>query len=144
MISNYVIRWKLKEFKQDEKLLRLFVFKNIANCLKNDFNFKIEDTHDYEDCSSIYKFTNNTDFMLFPNDRTFNFFYTHDIKDLKLNVIYSNKTYFFKLEEKYLHCIPYWMPFMFESKNKDHEQKIVTAKILTTDRPFFKSKEIYW
>ena len=38
MISNYVIRWKLKEFKQDEKLIRFFVFKNIANCLKHDFD----------------------------------------------------------------------------------------------------------
>lgn len=145
MIDSYIIRWEIDPLLgESEMILKHHIFKSSIHSLKNNFNFRIEDYQSSEDSVSVDNFTGETDFMFYPNDRSFNLFYTYVVKDLDLNVVYLNKTNILRLEENYLYCIPYWMPFKFSSEDNNFNQKIISAKVLTRDRPFFRSKEIYW
>lgn len=144
MISDYIIRWEIENLPEEEQHLKFHVFKKAFNCLINNFSFTIEDIQSSDECASLDNFIGETDFMFYPNDRSFNLFYTYTIKDLDLNIVYLDKTNEIRLEENYLYCIPYWMPFKFKSEDKNFDQKIISAKVFTKNRPFFKSKEMYW
>ena len=89
-------------------------------------------------------FIGTTDIMFSPTDRTFNLFYTDDIKDLDVGLVYENKISKLNLENKFLYCIPYWMPFMFESEDKTFNQEIFSIKLLTPNRPKLRALNIIW
>jgi hypothetical protein len=82
--------------------------------------------------------------MFYPKDRTFNLFYTDDIKNLDIGLVYKDKITKLRLENKFLYCIPYWMPFLFDSEDKKYKQNLINISLLTPNRPKLKALDIIW
>ena len=144
MINNYIIRWKIKELDRKSISLKKDIFKEVLESLNKSFEFTISEYQDSETNVSIDNFIGTTDIMFIPTDRTFNLFYTDDIKDLDVGLVYENKISKLNLENKFLYCIPYWMPFMFESEDKTFNQEIFSIKLLTPNRPKLRALNIIW
>ena len=144
MINNYVVRWKIKELDIKSNSIKVDVFKEVVNSLHKSFEFSIDIYQDNETNVSIDNFVGKTDIMFSPTDRTFNLFYTDNIKDLDIGLVYKDKINKLNLENKFLYCIPYWMPFMFESEDKAFNQQIFSIKLLTPNRPKLRALDILW
>ena len=144
MINDYIIRWNIEKFLEEDQYLKFHFYKRTFDCLINYFSFKVENAQSSDNCVSFNNFIGKTDFIFNPKDSSFNLFYTYSIKDLDLNAVYMNKINKIRLEEGYLYCVPYWMAFMLESEDKTFNQKTINATVFTSDRPFLKSKKIYW
>lgn len=144
MINNYIIRWKIKELDSKSDFIKIDIFKEVVNSLHKSFEFNIDTYQDNETNVSFDNFVGKTDIMFSPTDRTFNLFYTDNIKDLDVGLVYESKITKLRLEEKFLYCIPYWMPFMFESEDKTFNQQIFSIKLLTSNRPKFRALDILW
>jgi hypothetical protein len=144
MINDYIIRWKIKDLEEETTHLKVAIFKEVVDSLAKTFEFKIDEYQDSESNVSIESFIGQTEIMFYPKDRTFNLFYTDDIKDLDIGLVYKDKVTNLRLEEKFLYCIPYWMPFCFSSEDKKHEQNLINISLLTPNRPKLKGSDIIW
>ena len=144
MINDYIIRWKIKDLEEETTHLKVAIFKEVVNSLAKTFEFKIDEYQDSESNVSIESFSGQTEIMFYPKDRTFNLFYTDDIKDLDIGLVYKDKITKLRLENKFLYCIPYWMPFLFDSEDKKYKQNLINISLLTPNRPKLKGSDIIW
>ena len=85
MINDYIIRWKIKDLEEETAHLKVAIFKEVVDSLAKTFEFKIDEYQDSESNVSIESFIGQTEIMFYPKDRTFNLFYTDDIKDYRFN-----------------------------------------------------------
>jgi hypothetical protein len=144
MINDYIIRWKIKDLEEETTHLKVAIFKEVVNSLAKTFEFKIDEYQDSESNVSIESFSGQTEIMFYPKDRTFNLFYTDDIKNLDIGLVYKDKITKLRLENKFLYCIPYWMPFLFDSEDKKYKQNLINISLLTPNRPKLKALDIIW
>lgn len=145
MINNYIVKWKI-DFPYTDIIneIRGFVYKEASICLSGTFDFKIEGIYTHEENTSFDNFICRTDWLFYPNDRTFNLFYTHSIKDLDLVTVNVNEAKGTKLESKHLYCLPFWMPYMFSSTDESFNQEIVSLKFTSIDRPRLKKEGLLY
>lgn len=147
MINEYVFEWDLSNkinHQQDLNIIRGMIFQEAVNCAFFTFDFKIEGVLNHTDNTSFDEFVNQTDWLRYIQDRTFNFIYTYNIKNLDLIVVDQHKAIGIKMKEKYLYCIPYWMAYKFTSSEEEYKQEIISVGILTPQRPKLKKTKKLW
>ena len=85
MISNYIIKWGVKEVNTDSIEGKINFFNKMLFLISKTFTFQLSGAHTIEKDMNFYYFDEgSTDWFFDPQDRTFNMFYTKSIKDLNL------------------------------------------------------------
>ena len=144
MISNYIIKWGVKEVNPDSIEGKINFFNKMLFLISKTFTFQLSGAHTIEKDMNFYYFDEgSTDWFFDPQDRTFNMFYTKSIKDLNLEAILLNESKKILLEPNCLYCMPYWMSYKFSSEIK-HKQELINLKLLTETRPKLIANGTLW
>tara|TARA_Y100001973_G_C5150362_1_gene307749 strand:- start:353 stop:796 length:444 start_codon:yes stop_codon:yes gene_type:complete len=147
MINQYVLEWDLSKYishEDDINITQGLVFHKAIECAYHTFDLKVTETMNSIDHTKLHTFIGETDWLRYLQDRTYNFVYAYDIKNLNLVIIDQHKSLGIQMKNKYLFCMPCWMTYKFISTEKEYSQQIISIGILTKDRPTLKKTKILW
>ena len=144
MISKYMLEWDLGKKIDEDLPIDYQVFKNFTECVGNNFKIDIEGIHTHEDCTSVDKIVQVSEWFFEPEEKVINGVYAHDTNELDLIIVYINQAVGIHMKPKHLYIFPYWLAYKFTSDDKSKEQKIVRTFLESKNRPYYKKKDIYW
>jgi|TARA_R100001086_G_scaffold123066_1_gene63380 hypothetical protein len=147
MISHHVFEWDLSNkinHEDDINIVQGLIFHKAIECAYHTFDLKVTETMNSIDHTNLHTFREETDWLRYLQDRTYNFVYAYDIKNLNLVIIDQHKSIGIQMKNKYLFCMPYWMTYKFISTEKNYSQQIISIGILTKDRPKLKKTKKLW
>lgn len=145
--NQHVIEWDLSKKIDHNKSLNDItgtVFRESIDSLYHTFEFTIEGVLKHDKCTSFDNFINQTDWLNFSQDRTFNLVYAFNTRNLDLIIVDQYQTVGIKLKNKHLYCMPYWMTYKFCSSEKEYNQEIISVGIITPQRPKSKKTKKLW